>query len=58
MSGRVKRPGEEPRNHRTTIRWTETEINRIERAKEKLGLPYDVDVIRMFTLKGVEELLP
>lgn len=58
MSGRPKKPGEEMRKHRTTIRWTDTEMSRIQEAKDKLGLPYDVDVIRMFTLKGVEELLP
>lgn len=59
MSGRPKsEQEEEKRNRRTTIRWTDTEIARIEEAKKRLGLPHDVDVIRMFTLKGVGELLP
>lgn len=59
MTGRPKsEQSKEKREHRTVVRWTKSERDRLHEAKEKLGLPFDVDVIRMFTLKGVEELLP
>lgn len=59
MTGRPKsQQGEEKREHRMVIRWTKSEMDRIRRAKKELGLPFDVDVVRTFTLKGVEELLP
>ena len=58
MSGRPmsQRSGEK-REHRTVIRWTESEKAVLAEVREKLGLPYDVDVVRILTLRGAGELL-
>lgn len=58
MAGRPKsEQGQEKRVHRMAIRWTKSEMDRLNEAKEKLGLPYDVDVARILTLQGVDALL-
>jgi hypothetical protein len=58
MAGRPKsEQGDEKREHRTVIRWTKTEKNQLGEAREKLGLKYDVDVVRILALRGAAELL-
>lgn len=58
MAGRKKsEQGSEKREHRTMIRWTKSEKDLLEEAKKKMGLPYDVDVVRILTLRGIGELL-
>lgn len=58
MPGRPKsEQGTEKRNERTVVRWTKTEKDRLEAAMKAMGLPYEVDVVRIMTLRGLDSLL-
>ncbi len=58
MPGRPKsEQGTEKRVERTVVRWTKTEKDRLEKAKEAMGLPYEVDVVRFMTLSGLDSFL-
>jgi len=58
MSGRPKsEQGDEKRDKRIVARFTESEKQRIERARKILGLKHEVDVVRNFALAAVDELL-
>lgn len=58
MAGRPKsEQGAEKREERTVVRWTKSEKNRLQRAKKEMGVPYDVDVVRLLTLRGLDSLL-
>lgn len=58
MAGRPRsEQGSEKREHRTVVRWTKSQRERLDEAKKKMGLPFDVDVVRFFTLQGLDELL-
>lgn len=58
MSGRPKEEqSDEKRDRRIVARFTESEKALIERARQKLGLRYEVDVVREFTLAAVNDLL-
>jgi len=58
MAGRKKsEQGPEKREQRTVVRWTESEKKRLAKAKQTMGVPYDVDVVRILTLKGLDSLL-
>ena len=58
MAGRPRsEQGSEKREHRTVVRWTKSQKERLDKAREKMGLPFDVDVVRFFTLQGIDELL-
>lgn len=54
MAGRKREPGAEVRDQRTTIRWSRSEIQRLEKAKNLLGFTYDVDLIRALTLRQLD----
>jgi hypothetical protein len=59
MAGRPKsEQGEEKREHRTVIRWTKTEKDRLTEARKKMGLAYEVDVVRILALRGLDAVLP
>lgn len=58
MAGRPKsEQGEEKRTERTVVRWTETEKNLLAEGKKKMGVAFDVDVVRILTLRGLDSLL-
>ena len=58
MTGRPKsEQGSERREHRCTVRWTKSERDVIDRAREHLGLAFDVDAIRVLALNGARTLL-
>jgi hypothetical protein len=58
MAGRKKsEQGPEKREQRTVVRWTSSEKKRLAKAKESMGVPYDVDVVRILTLQGLDSLL-
>lgn len=58
MAGRPKsEQGDEKRDKRIVARFTESEKDRIELARRKLGLKYEVDVVRNLTLQLVDTLL-
>jgi hypothetical protein len=58
MAGRPKsEQSPEKREERIVARWTKSEKERIETARKKLGLRYEVDVVRILTLRGVDDLL-
>ncbi|AXH66249.1 hypothetical protein SEA_SATIS_88 [Streptomyces phage Satis] len=59
MAGRPKsEQGDEKREHRTVIRWTKSEKDRLAEARKKMGLTYEVDVVRILALRGLKEMLP
>ena len=58
MPGRPKsEQGIEKRTARTVVRWTKTEKDRLEAAMREMGLSYEVDVVRIMTLRGLDSLL-
>ncbi len=58
MAGRKKsEQGAEKRTERTVIRWTESEKRRLLEAKKEMDVPFDVDVVRILTLRGLDSLL-
>lgn len=58
MAGRPKsEQGDEKRDARMVVRWTESEKERLLKAKKELGVSYDVDVVRILTLRGLDSLL-
>jgi hypothetical protein len=58
MPGRPKsEQGAEKRTARTVVRWTKTEKDRLEAAMKEMGLSYEVDVVRIMTLRGLDSLL-
>ena len=58
MSGRPKsEQGDEKRDKRIVVRFTKSERDRIELARQKLGLKFEVDVVRNLTLEHVDPLL-
>jgi len=58
MAGRPKsEQGPEKRDERTVVRWTKSEKERLAKAKKEMDLPFDVDVIRILTLRGLDSLL-
>lgn len=58
MAGRKKsEQGTEKRVQRTVVRWTESEKKRLAEAKKAMNVPYDVDVVRILTLQGLDSLL-
>jgi hypothetical protein len=58
MAGRPKsEQSDEKRSERTVVRWTATEKKRLEDAKKEMGLAFEVDVIRILTLRGLDSRL-
>lgn len=58
MPGRPKsEQGDEKRDRRIVARFTKSEKARIELARQKLGLKFEVDVVRNLTLELVDSLL-
>lgn len=58
MSGRPKsEQGDEKRDKRIVVRFTKSERDRIELARQKLGLKFEIDVVRNLTLERVDTLL-
>lgn len=58
MAGRPKsEQGEEKRECRTVIRWTKSEKDRLVAARKKMGLSYEVDVVRILALRGLDDIL-
>lgn len=58
MAGRPKsEQGDEKREERTVVRWTKTEKARLAEAKKAMGVPFDVDVVRILTLRGLDSVL-
>lgn len=58
MSGRPKsEQGDEKRDKRIVVRFTKSERDRIELARQKLGLKFEIDVVRNLTLEHVDTLL-
>ena len=58
MAGRKKsEQSDEKRNERTVVRWTKTEKDRLTKAQKAMGLPFEVDVVRILTLRGLDSML-
>lgn len=58
MAGRKKsEQSDEKRNERTVVRWTKTEKDRLAKAQKAMGLPFEVDVVRILTLRGLDSML-
>lgn len=58
MSGRPKsEQSDEKRDKRIVVRFTKSERDRIELARQKLGLKFEIDVVRNLTLERVDTLL-
>lgn len=56
MAGRKRDPGAEVRDERTTVRWTKSELERLERAREALGIEYTTDFVRVLALRQLDLL--
>ncbi len=54
MAGRKRPPGAEIRDERTSVRWTKSELARLEKARELLGIAYTADIVRLLTLRQLE----
>jgi hypothetical protein len=59
MAGRSRTPGAEIRTERTTVRWTKSEKQHLERVQQEQGISYLVDVPRIMTLRQlrIEEVV-
>lgn len=58
MAGRKKsEQSDEKRDQRTVVRWTQTEKDRLTEAQKAMGLPFEVDVVRILTLRGLDSML-
>lgn len=54
MAGRAKsEQGTEVRDKRTSVRWTKSEYDNLEKARQDRGIKYLVDVPRVMTLQQI-----
>lgn len=53
MAGRPKVAGEENRTERTSVRWTKSELGRLEKTQKIMGVTYLTDVPRIMALRQI-----